>query len=218
MGAAPALVDRAAVVLLCLQAAAGLLILQLGAVEEGAQDQDKDHDGAGYDADHHGRHGPLVRPAAERVVVIRLVVAADALGHVCGRLGGWQCAGKGDCLWSFHCRYSAGFDLLVSVNFGKVSSLGTEGLPNCISPTSVCPETCFVVASDCGEESRCRIFQGLRLSRVCEKAWWISECAEFTRGSCAPARARSFLPLAVRNPGQPVVETKRNNNVSQEDS
>lgn len=67
-----------------LEAAAGLVVLELGAVEEGAQDEDEDGDGACYDADHHGRHGALVGAAAEGVVVIGLVVAADALGHVCG--------------------------------------------------------------------------------------------------------------------------------------
>lgn len=76
------------VVHLCLEASAGLVVLEFGAVEEGAEDENEDDDGAGYDADHHGGHGPLVCATAERVVVIGLVVAADALGHFCGGLAG----------------------------------------------------------------------------------------------------------------------------------
>lgn len=87
MAAAAAYLGEVVVLLLGLEAAAGLVVLELGAVEEGAEDENEDDDGAGYDADHHGGHGPLVCAAAERVVVIGLVVAADALGHFCGGLG-----------------------------------------------------------------------------------------------------------------------------------
>lgn len=114
------------VVHLGLEAAAGLVVLELGAVEEGYQDEDEDGDGAGYDADYHGRHGPLVLAAAERVVVIGLVVAADALGHFCGRLGGLvmrslvarQRVFLISSLWAS----SAGLDLFGAVNFGTLNN------------------------------------------------------------------------------------------------
>lgn len=71
--------DGEVVVHLGLEAAASLVGLELGAVKEGTQDEDEDGNGADYDSYYHGGHGPLVLTAAERVVVIGLVVAADAL-------------------------------------------------------------------------------------------------------------------------------------------
>jgi len=125
--------DGEVVVHLCLEAAAGLVVLELGAVEEGAQDEDEDGDGAGYDADYHGRHGPLVLAAAERVVVIGLVVAADALGHFCGRLGGLVMrslvARQGVFLISSLWASSAGLDLFGTVSLRALKK-EMEGLPS----------------------------------------------------------------------------------------
>lgn len=65
MAAAAAHLGEVVVLLPGLEAAACLVILELGAVEEGAQDEDEDDNGAGYDTDHHGGHGPFMRAAAE---------------------------------------------------------------------------------------------------------------------------------------------------------
>jgi hypothetical protein len=67
-----------------------------------------------------------VLAAAERVVVIGLVVAADALGHFCGRLGGLvmrslvarQRVFLISSLWAS----SAGLDLFGAVNFGTLNN------------------------------------------------------------------------------------------------
>lgn len=117
MAAAPALL-REVVVLLGLEAAAGLVILELGAVEEGAEDENEDDHGAGYNADHHGGHSPLVCAAAERVVVIGLVVAADALGHFCGGLAGLM-------IRSWVARQGAFVPLLLWFMVGDFSWLGS---------------------------------------------------------------------------------------------